>query len=211
MGSFGNWLVAAVVAGLLLAGVLITLSKVDAVAEVVDRPAANGTYPVEIALPRQSDPRVMLDAEGSGAIPCSTCHVGRQPVVGISSGADLDEFHQGLHTQHGDRTCLSCHNGDDYDTLRLADGTAIRFSDSIQLCAQCHGPQFRDYTHGAHGGMNGYWDLTRGPRQRNTCTNCHDPHAPQFPVVHPAAGPRDRFAPSSSNSSPSSGEPHHDD
>ena len=58
----------------------------------------------------------------------------------------------------------------------------------MTLCAQCHGPQFRDYQHGAHGGMTGYWDLTKGGRMRNNCIDCHDPHAPKYPTVTP--GPR---------------------
>ena len=60
-------------------------------------------------------------------------------------------------------------------------------------CAQCHGPQYRDYRHGAHGGMRGHWDLSRGPRERNHCVACHDPHAPAFGQFEPVPGPRDRF------------------
>jgi hypothetical protein len=63
----------------------------------------------------------------------------------------------------------------------------------MTLCAQCHGPQFRDYQHGAHGGMSGFWDLSKGGRTRNNCIDCHDPHAPKYPTVTPARGPNDRF------------------
>jgi predicted CXXCH cytochrome family protein len=95
---------------------------------------------------------------------------------------------------------VACHNpADNYATLRLADGTALAFSESMQLCAQCHGPQYRDYQRGSHGGMTGYWDLRRGPRVRNHCQHCHDPHAPQFPKVLPVAEPRDRFPPAQGN------------
>jgi hypothetical protein len=65
----------------------------------------------------------------------------------------------------------------------------------MDLCGQCHGPQARDYAHGAHGGMTGYWDLSRGPRERNNCIDCHDPHAPAFPKVRPVFAPKDRFPP----------------
>lgn len=124
---------------------------------------------------------------------CVSCHATRPPNPGNHLAADLDEFHQGLTVQHGSLSCLSCHNSDDYSTLRLADGKKVGFSDVMSLCAQCHGPQFRDYQHGSHGGMTGYWDLKRGPRQRNNCIDCHDPHAPAYTGVHPAPGPRDRF------------------
>jgi hypothetical protein len=41
--------------------------------------------------------------------------------------------------------------------------------------------------------MKGYWDLQRGPRQRNGCIGCHAAHAPAYPQVLPAPPPRDRF------------------
>ena len=41
--------------------------------------------------------------------------------------------------------------------------------------------------------MNGYWDLGRGPRIRNTCVNCHDAHVPTYQGALPMPPPRDRF------------------
>lgn len=123
---------------------------------------------------------------------CSSCHSVKAPDRETRSGAALDQFHQGLTFDHGGQTCLSCHDGRDYDRLRLADQTAVPFTEAMTLCRQCHGPQGRDYDHGAHGGMTGAWDLSRGGRVRNTCTVCHDPHAPKIPRVTPAPGPTDR-------------------
>ncbi len=125
-------------------------------------------------------------------VACATCHTTREPDLGTRAAADLDTFHQGLVYAHGDQSCLSCHNAKDYDTLRLADGRALPFTEVKQLCAQCHGTQARDFEHGAHGGMAGHWDLRAGPRTRNTCTDCHDPHAPAYPTVAPVFAPRDR-------------------
>lgn len=125
---------------------------------------------------------------------CSSCHATTTPNRDLREGAQLVQFHQGLHFAHGGLNCLSCHHADDYDTLRRADGTALGFADSETLCAQCHGRQARDYARGLHGGMSGYWDLTRGPRERNHCLHCHDAHAPRFPVVQPVLPPRDRVA-----------------
>ena len=89
---------------------------------------------------------------------------------------------------------MSCHNAaEGYGSLRLADGKSLPYSEVMTLCAQCHGPQYRDYLHGAHGGMTGHWDLTKGGRYRNNCIDCHDSHAPKYPTVMPAAGPNDRF------------------
>lgn len=125
---------------------------------------------------------------------CSSCHTTTKPNLDTRRTEDLDQFHQGLNYNHGNLTCLSCHNSTDYDSLRLADTRSVEFADSMTLCSQCHGPQRRDYDMGLHGGMNGHWDLTRGGRTRNTCINCHDPHAPAFPLVMPVLPPRDRVS-----------------
>lgn len=136
----------------------------------------------------------LLDFNGAPVtIACSTCHSMRMPNVQTRSADALDEFHQGLIYNHGSLTCLSCHNPGNYDTLRLADQSEVQFTDVMTLCAQCHGTQFRDYQHGAHGGMEGYWDLSKGPRTRNNCIDCHDPHAPAFPMMMPTFKPKDRF------------------
>ncbi|APZ93881.1 Doubled CXXCH motif (Paired_CXXCH_1) [Fuerstiella marisgermanici] len=94
---------------------------------------------------------------------------------------------------HGKISCLSCHNAEDYDALKLADGSRIEFSDVMTLCGQCHGPQMRDYEHNVHGGMTGHWNLAWGPREKNNCVDCHNPHSPQFPKMQPTFKPRDRF------------------
>ncbi len=142
-------------------------------------------------------PRLRLDRLNLHGDPvtiaCSTCHTIREPNRENRSTEHLDEFHQDLAFAHGQLSCLSCHNESDYDTLRLADGAEVPYERTITLCGQCHGTQYRDYQHGAHGGMTGYWDITKGPRVRNTCTDCHDPHAPKMPHMIPTFKPRDRF------------------
>ncbi|MBA2661015.1 MAG: hypothetical protein H0U74_01875 [Bradymonadaceae bacterium] len=126
-------------------------------------------------------------------VACSTCHAdsGDRPL--IERSAELTVFHTDLKFAHGQLSCSSCHNPDDRDLLRLADGQKIAFVDTMQLCAQCHGTQHRSYENGAHGGMVGYWDLSKGGRERNDCVACHDPHQPAYPQVMPAPPPRDRF------------------
>ncbi len=141
-------------------------------------------------------PRVAVGRSRDGAdvtVACGTCHATRTADRTSTSRADLDEFHQGIDPVHGGTTCVSCHDERDYDRLRLADGRPVEFVDVMVLCSQCHGPERRDYDHGAHGGMTGYWDLTRGPRERNNCVDCHDPHAPAFTVMRPTFKPIDRF------------------
>lgn len=168
----------------------------------IARPAATQTsqiprFPVSINRPR-SAPEIATGFTNFHGEPvlasCASCHTTTKPNLETRSAADLDQFHQGLKYTHGNLTCLSCHNAGDYETLRLADGRSLGFEDSMSLCSQCHGPQRRDYDRGLHGGMNGYWDLARGGRTRNTCIDCHDPHSPAFPAVLPVLAPRDRIS-----------------
>lgn len=126
-------------------------------------------------------------------VSCQTCHATRVANFENRTPNDLDEFHRGLEFTHGSVSCLSCHNSDNYDSLKLADQSRVEFVDVMTLCSQCHGTQRRDYDHGAHGGMNGYWDLTKGPRIRNNCVDCHAPHVPGFPKMQPTFKPHDRF------------------
>ncbi len=134
------------------------------------------------------------DAHGQPVlVACGTCHASRQPDATRRSADDLVDFHQGLTYAHGGQTCLSCHDPRDYDRLRLADGAPLAFEQVIDLCSQCHGPQRRDFDHGAHGGMNGHWDLAAGDRVRHACTACHDPHAPAFGAVTPVFRPVDAY------------------
>jgi hypothetical protein len=164
-----------------------------------DEPAAHSSlFDVVIRKPA-GPPSVamgLIDSHGQPiTAACNTCHATRAPNANLKLGMTLEKFHQGQKGAHDNLTCVSCHNPQEgYQTLRLADGKALPYSEVMQLCAQCHGPQYRDYSHGGHGGMNGYWDLSRGPRTRNNCIDCHDPHSPKYPIVRPARGPADRSA-----------------
>lgn len=128
-------------------------------------------------------------------VACMTCHSTKTPNLDAGhAGVVPADFHQKLVYAHGGQSCLSCHNSQDYDALRLADGRKLAFAEAQKLCQQCHGPQTRDYLHGSHGGMNGYWDKTKGERTRRTCTDCHDPHAPAYPAWTPVFVPKDKGA-----------------
>jgi hypothetical protein len=126
-------------------------------------------------------------------IKCSTCHTLHAEPPFIQKASDLKRFHKDLKFTHGELACGACHDREDRDKLRMADDRRIPMQDVMVLCSQCHGPQARDWRHGAHGGMSGYWDLTRGGRVRNTCVDCHDPHQPKYPTFAPVHPPKDRF------------------
>lgn len=149
---------------------------------------APSRHGVEIASP--AAPRVSATSAAGAQVEvqCSLCHSTRTPNPN-NTARELDDFHQGLSFAHGSVGCLSCHDARNYDQLHLADGTPLPYERTMDLCAQCHGPQRRDYEHGAHGGMRGHWDLTRGGRTRNHCVDCHDPHAPAYPKLRPVFPP----------------------
>lgn len=146
--------------------------------------------PTEIHLPTTlgAADTPLTDIHGAPiGVGCETCHAaGSAPAIATDGPAD---FHQDLKLEHGQISCDSCHDPDDRTRLRLADGTALEMEAAIQLCAQCHGPQWRDYQHGAHGGMTGHWDTRRGGRERNHCVDCHAPHSPKIRPVEPAPAP----------------------
>ncbi len=173
----------------------INSSNPDETAAAGAAPATK-RYSTHINRP-EGPPRVRIASSTPGGadqfLSCSSCHSIREPNLTNRTPADLHDFHTELAFAHGSVSCLSCHNPDDYDSLRLADGTRVEYTEVMTLCAQCHGPQARDYERGAHGGMNGYWDLSRGSRTRNNCVDCHDPHVPAFPKMKPTFKPRDRF------------------
>jgi hypothetical protein len=131
-----------------------------------------------------------VDARGGPVrVACSVCHTTRPP--NAETRAPLRDFHQGLSFDHGALGCLACHDSRDYDRLHLADGSPLPYARTLDLCSQCHGGMRRAYDHGAHGGMQGHWDLKRGDRSRNHCIDCHDPHVPAFPRLRPVFAPRD--------------------
>ncbi len=169
-----------------------------------EEPAASATpvarHDVHIALPPslRGLPVGPPDIHGNpSVVPCVTCHDGSPdasaPLPTVARG--IAGPHVGLAVEHGTLTCGACHHPTDRAALRLADGRAIPLEEAMTLCTQCHGPQGRSYEHGAHGGMRGHWDLSRGPRTKNHCVACHDPHGPAFGSFMPMPGPRDRFMP----------------
>lgn len=113
--------------------------------------------------------------------PCSDCHEDMDP---NPTRRVLEEFHEEIVLNHGpkERWCFDCHDPDDRDSLRLANGIRIGFEESYRLCGQCHGTIFRDWREGIHGRRRGYWN---GVKTYLLCAHCHDPHAPHFREIAP--------------------------
>lgn len=168
----------------------------SAEADAPSRASPGRAHPVELVLPPSHGVLDTAQRTVRGAragIACATCHAAGVAPAFASRRGEPAAGHDPAMLRHGKLTCKSCHAAEDPGQLALADGTRLPMADSITLCGQCHGPQLRDFEHGAHGGMRGYWDTSRGPRERNHCTSCHPAHEPAYPAVVPAPPPRDRF------------------
>jgi hypothetical protein len=153
--------------------------------------APGARFPVSIhrANPGLSVATGRTSASGqAGRVLCATCHAGlaARAVEPGSAAPAPARFHTGIELRHGAKTCRTCHRPPGFESFHLADGEPVDPANVMRLCGQCHATRLREYEAGAHGGMSGYWDLGRGPRVRNHCLDCHDPHAPKVPQVIPA-------------------------
>ena len=119
---------------------------------------------------------------------CSDCHMILPPPAEAASRLTQ---HTEVVLEHGINTrCFNCHHPTQRDFFVDDFGRPIPWDQPQLLCAKCHGPVYRDWQHGAHGRVNGYWDAGRGSPSRLRCIHCHDPHTPPFPAMRPAPGPQ---------------------
>jgi len=143
----------------------------------------------EVEAAGNSDPegtyRVRQSLAYEDYFPCSDCHADMD--VNLER-RQLEEMHDDILLDHGpkERWCFDCHNPDDRDSLRLANGSLIGFDESYRLCGQCHGTIFRDWREGIHGRREGYWN---GAKSYLLCAHCHNPHAPRFQAIEPLPPP----------------------
>ena len=120
---------------------------------------------------------------------CVACHTERKVASECATyHTDTKGPAHDIELDHAEeqRGCLDCHNPDDRDTVRLADGTALPFEQSYLLCGQCHGTKLRDWRRGLHGKRMGLWD---GQKRYLICAECHWPHKPRYPVMAPEPRP----------------------
>jgi hypothetical protein len=120
-----------------------------------------------------------------GVFPCSACHKG---MAVNRTRRVLSDMHTDIVLKHDEehRWCLDCHDLNDRDSLHLAGGELVPFTESYRLCGQCHGTQYRDWKVGIHGKRTGYWD---GHKRYLLCVNCHNPHSPHFARLQPLPPP----------------------
>jgi hypothetical protein len=119
--------------------------------------------------------------------PCSDCHedmdVNYRRRMLEDEHVEISEMFNHASKQ---RWCLDCHNPENRDVLRLANGDLVSFEESYFLCGQCHGTIFRDWKAGIHGKRTGEWN---GKKQYRLCVHCHNPHSPKFKPLKPMPPP----------------------
>jgi hypothetical protein len=122
-----------------------------------------------------------------GIFPCSDCH---EDMDVNPERRELEDEHVEISEMFNhasdQRWCLDCHNPDNRDVLRLANGDLVSFEESYNLCGQCHGTIFRDWKAGIHGKRTGEWN---GKKQYRLCVQCHNPHSPKFKPIKPLPPP----------------------
>lgn len=133
-------------------------------------------------------PNVLLSAPevDEEYLPCRDCHEANDGRTDVTV-REMEDDHDEMEFSHGDLWCLHCHDTEQRDYLRLADGGLVEFEDSWQLCTQCHAKKLPDWRAGVHGKRTGHW---RGPKEYRTCVVCHDPHQPPFEPLTPEPAPK---------------------
>jgi len=117
--------------------------------------------------------------------PCNDCH---SELEVNTRRRELVDMHDDIIFEHDseNRWCLACHDAENRDSLRLANGKLLSFEKSYELCGQCLGPKIRDWKLGFHGKRTGEWN---GQKNYFLCVHCHDPHAPKFKLLEPMPPP----------------------
>jgi hypothetical protein len=127
--------------------------------------------------------------------PCTECHKKLKPLREAVNklkplrGKDPGELtHEKITFQHMEeiQECTFCHSIIDPDRLHLLNGARITFEQVPDLCGQCHGERFNEWNMGLHGEESGTWN---GPRSSLSCTECHRPHSPRFPMMEAKKAP----------------------
>jgi hypothetical protein len=133
----------------------------------------------------QSDPPFITI--GSYQHRCNDCHRLFRPAL-ERLGVLMQHSH--ILLDHGmNDNCFNCHERGNRERLVLRNGRTASFTDVPLLCAQCHGPTYRDWQRGMHGKDMEFWNADAGPIERLVCTQCHDPHAPAYPDFVPLPPP----------------------
>ncbi|MCG8527448.1 MAG: hypothetical protein MI748_13775 [Opitutales bacterium] len=136
--------------------------------------------------PPRGNPELTLDRVGWD-YDCMECHRSLESKW-TRDHALAEHFH--IRLDHGNnRFCLNCHHSENRNAYVDYDGSEIKATNTVALCAKCHGTVHQDWEAGVHGRKNGYWEQSAGDHTRLSCSQCHDPHSPAFKPMKPLAAP----------------------
>jgi len=122
-----------------------------------------------------------------GIYPCNDCHSEIEPNPERRELVDMHDDITAIYDHDSEnRWCLACHDLENRDYLRLANGELLDFNESYRLCGQCHGDKLRDWKVGVHGKRKGMWN---GEKDYLLCVHCHSPHSPKFEALTPEPPP----------------------
>ena len=139
---------------------------------------------------------------GAASVDCYSCH---NPSAPAELTLDCAECHERegqrelmpsrsahltvalSHPSGQYRNCLTCHAPENPGLLALQGGGRATMNEAYRLCEGCHFSQARDWAGGAHGKRVALW---QGERVIQSCTGCHNPHDPSFPVRRPVTFPK---------------------
>lgn len=153
-----------------------------------------------VTLDQMHDDRV--DMQSAAGVDCHACHDPESPDSLVLDCAECHEraglqdlmpsttVHLTVHLSHPSgrlRNCLTCHDPENPGNLSLMDGTTASLDGAYRLCAGCHFTEGEDWARGAHGKRLAGW---QGERVVLSCTGCHNPHSPRFPVRRPVTFPK---------------------
>jgi Class III cytochrome C family len=140
--------------------------------------------------------------EGEARIDCHACHGPNDPTGLVLDCASCHaregsrelmpsrSAHLTVRLSHPSgklRNCFTCHRPENPETLALQDGSYATLDEAYRLCAGCHFSQAASWAGGAHGKRLAGW---QGERVLLSCTGCHNPHSPKFPVRRPVTFPK---------------------
>lgn len=169
------------------------MATLRAAAEPVPDPGVHASLlaregqPVEVqGFPSHPPFQTIARSGAMESFPCTQCH--DKPLAGMLALRKKDQpnSHWQVTLKHASEsvmTCQSCHGTGDMDELVTLTGQRVSMDAPYQVCAQCHATQVNDWAGGAHGKRLGGW---APPRVVQTCTGCHDPHAPAIESRWPA-------------------------
>ena len=176
---------------LMLPGVLFTLnscsSKEDGLPTATGHSADIHTTRTDTVTAMDREVAIKPPPLTEGIFPCMDCHSEMDP---NPVRRKLEYMHDDIDAMfdhdRDNRWCLDCHDINQRDSLRLANGNLLAFTESQKLCGQCHGDKYRDWRVGVHGKRTGYW---KGPKEYLLCVHCHNPHSPRFQPLEPMPPP----------------------